>query len=184
MRPLGGVLTIPNLVSVARLGLVGWFAVLVADGRIGTAGVVLGVVGATDWIDGFLARRLDQVSEVGKFLDPLADRLAIGLAVVLGLVAGVLPGWFGWTIVVRELAVAVGAAYGWVRGVRRLDVRPLGKAATLLLYFAVTGFYLGVGFAVRGFTVAATVLGLPGVVAYVAVAVAYAGDLRAAVEGR
>jgi len=180
------VLTVPNVVSVLRLVLVGVFVWLVAIGEVGVAGIVLGVIGATDWVDGFLARRLGQVTELGKFLDPLADRIAVAVAVVAGLITGVLPAWFAWALIVRELAVAAGALYGMTRGVRRLDVRPLGKLATLLLYFAVTGFYLGApdGFDLPFLVVAAYVVGVPGLVAYYVVAVRYAFDLRSAIAAR
>ena len=75
-------LTIPNAISVVRLLLIPLFVWLVTIEEIGWAGVLLGVIGGTDWIDGYLARKLDQVSEVGKFLDPLADRIAVAVAVI------------------------------------------------------------------------------------------------------
>ncbi len=60
-------LTIPNAISVVRLLLVPVFIWLVAIDQVGLAGLLLAVIGATDWVDGYLARRLDQVSEVGSF---------------------------------------------------------------------------------------------------------------------
>ena len=87
-------LTLPNLISVIRLLLVPVFLWLVfgAD-EIGWAGVLLGVIGATDWIDGYLARRLDQVSEVGKFLDPLADKLIVLSTLVILVARDRAPAW-------------------------------------------------------------------------------------------
>lgn len=179
---MSDVLTVPNLVSFLRLLLVPVFLwVLLGAGHPGWAGVVLGVIGATDWVDGFLARRLRQVSEVGKLLDPIADRLAVVVAVVAGLLVGVLPVVFGWAIVVREGLVGVGALYGWRRGAGRLDVRPMGKAATLLLYVAVTGFFLAAGFPARWALVVAWTTGMPGLVLYYAVGALYLGDLRRAI---
>ena len=85
-------LTIPNLISVIRLGLIPVFLwLLLARDNPFAAGWLLGGIAATDWVDGYLARRLDQVSEVGKFLDPLADRIAIIAAVIGGLISGYLP---------------------------------------------------------------------------------------------
>ena len=70
--------TIPNGISFGRLLLVPWFVWLVFVPEDYTAaGLLLGFIGGTDWIDGYLARRLNQVSKVGEFLDPLADRLAV-----------------------------------------------------------------------------------------------------------
>lgn len=175
------VLTIPNLVSFARLLLVPVFLWLVVVEEYGWAGILLGVIGATDWIDGYLARRLQQVSEIGKLLDPIADRLAVFLAVVAGLITGVLPGWFAWALIAREVAIGLGAVWGWTKGVRRLDVRWLGKTATLLLYFSITWFYLAAGFDLDWGTVVAYGFGLPGLVLYYAVAFQYVADLRAAV---
>jgi len=178
-------LTVPNVVSTLRLLLVPWFLwLLLAAHEPGRAGVLLGIIGATDWVDGFLARRLGQVTELGKLLDPVADRLAVVAAVVAGLVVGILPAWFGAVLLGRELLVGAGALYGWTRGVAKLTVRRLGKVATLLLYVAITGFYLGAGFRLPGFTVAAYAFGIPGLVLYVLVVVPYARDLHRAVATR
>ena len=176
-----GVVTIPNAVSVVRLLLIPVFVWLVLIEQTAWAGVLLGFIGATDWIDGYLARRLDQVSEVGKMLDPIADRLAVAVAVVLGLIVGVLPPWFAWAIIVREAVIGIGAVYGWMHGVRRLDVRWLGKTATFLLYFAVTGFYLADGLDLRWVWWGSVALGVPGLVSYYIVAFAYLGDMRKAI---
>ena len=175
-------LTIPNAISLARLLLIPIFAWLVAIDQIGWAGVLLGLIGSTDWVDGYLARRLDQVSEVGKFLDPLADRIAVAVAVIVGLIAGVLPGWLGWGIILREVVIGIGAFYGWTQGVKRLDVRQMGKLATLLLYVAVAGIYIGRGFDIPWVTTLMLVTGAIGLVLYYAVAIAYLGDMRAAIR--
>lgn len=172
---------VPNVISLLRLALIPVFIWLVVDGTYGWAGVLLGVIGATDWIDGYLARRLDQVTEVGKFLDPLADRIAVAVAVIAGLIAGVLPTWFAVALIARELLIGTGAIYGWTRGVTKLEVRYLGKLATLLLYFSISFFYGGAGFvALRWMTPLAVVLGVPGLVIYYWVAVQYFFDMREA----
>jgi cardiolipin synthase len=178
-----GVVTIPNAVSLVRLLLIPLFIWLVLIEQTAWAGVLLGFIGATDWVDGYLARRLDQVSEVGKMLDPIADRLAVAVAVILGLIVGVLPAWFAWAIIIREVVIGIGSVYGWMNGVRRLDVRWLGKAATFLLYFAVTGFYVADGLDLRWMWWGSVALGVPGLVAYYVVAFAYLGDMRRAVAG-
>jgi cardiolipin synthase (CMP-forming) len=172
---------VPNAVSVARLLLIPVFVWLVIVDQTAWAGALLGVIGATDWIDGYLARRLDQVTEVGKMLDPVADRLAVAVAVVLGLAVGVLPAWFAWAIIIREIVIGVGAAYGWTKGVRRLDVRWLGKTATFLLYFAVTWFYIANGLEWDWLWWAAVAIGVPGVILYYVVAFSYLGDMQKAI---
>jgi cardiolipin synthase len=140
---MNGIWTIPNLVSFARLAAIPYFWWVTLDRqRIGLAAALIFVIGSTDWVDGYLARRLNQVSEVGKFLDPLADRLMIASALVAGLIAGVLPLVIGIPLLVREALVAIGAAYLASRGGGKLDVRRLGKTATFLLYGAIPSFYL------------------------------------------
>ncbi|MGI9584472.1 MAG: CDP-alcohol phosphatidyltransferase family protein, partial [Acidimicrobiia bacterium] len=137
---------VPNIISLIRLALIPVFIWLVIAAEYGWAGLLLGIIGATDWIDGYLARRLDQVTEVGKFLDPLADRIAVVVAVIAGLLSGVLPGWFAVALIAREIVIGAGALYGWTKGVTKLEVRWLGKAATFALYFSITFFYMGEGF--------------------------------------
>jgi cardiolipin synthase len=177
------VLTIPNLVSLARLALVPVFVWLVlGPGEIAAAGWLLGFIGATDWIDGYLARRLDQVSKAGEFLDPLADRLAVAAAVVVGLVEGVLPSWFAWAIIVREAMIGVGALYVGLAAGAKLTVRRLGKLATLMLYAAVAWFFVGRGADFDPLVWAAYGIGVPGIAAYYVVGWQYMQDALAVVR--
>ena len=178
---MGQVFNVPNSISLVRLALIPLFIWLIfVPEAYGWAGVLLGIIGATDWIDGYLARRLDQVTELGKFLDPLADRIAVVVAVIAGLIVGVLPTWFAVALIVRELLIAVGAIYGWMNGVTKLDVRWLGKAATLALYVSVTAFYIGVGFSADWALWIAYGFGIPGLIMYYWVGVEYLGDMRRA----
>jgi cardiolipin synthase len=172
---------VPNVISLIRLALIPVFIWLVAISEFGWAGILLGVIGSTDWIDGYLARRLGQVTEVGKFLDPLADRLAVIVAVIAGLISGVLPVVFAVALIVREVLIGIGAMYGWSRGVTKLDVRWLGKAATLLLYVSISLFYVGVGFDVEVLVWAAWLTGVPGLGMYYWVGVEYFSDMRKAI---
>lgn len=176
-------LTIPNLISLLRLGLIPVFLWLLIgrDNPVG-AGLLLGLIGSTDWVDGYLARRLNQVSEVGKVLDPLADRLAVVTAVIAGLVTGDLPAWFAWALIVRESLVGVGALYVALRGHTSLAVREMGKLATLLLYVSVSWFFVGAGWSPG--IVIAWIAGIPGLVLYYVVAVQYAGDAAATIRAR
>ena len=140
---LGHMLTIPNLVSGLRVLAVPYFwYVLLGQERVALAAVLIFVIGSTDWIDGYLARRLNQISEFGKLLDPLADRLMIASALVAGLLAGVLPKVIGWPLLAREALIGLGALVLAGRGLGKLEVRWLGKAATFVLYGAIPSFYL------------------------------------------
>lgn len=180
------VLTLPNAISFARLLAVPYFwYVLIGQGRIGLAAVLIFVIGSTDWVDGYLARRLHQESEVGAFLDPLADRLMIASAIIGGLVTDVLPAVIGVPLIAREILVATGALYLAVRGGGRIEVRYLGKLATFLLYGAIPSFYLAAADIVPWlFAPAAWTAGTAGLVLYWIVAARYAQDIRTALSGR
>ena len=137
------VLTIPNIISFIRLAAVPvfWWLVLGND-EVGWATVLLIVVSWTDWIDGYLARRLNQVTKLGKALDPVADRLMIASALVVGLIAGIVPGAIGYPLIAREIYMAVVTFVLVTRRRRTLEVRYIGKLATFLVYGAVQSFYL------------------------------------------
>jgi cardiolipin synthase (CMP-forming) len=137
------VLTIPNLISVARLACVPVFLWLVlAEDRLVAAAILLGVLGATDWVDGWIARHFDQASEVGKVLDPTADRVLLVAAVIALLAEGSVPVVVGWLVLVREVLISVAVLALAVAGARRIDVQWAGKAGTLALMFALPGFLL------------------------------------------
>jgi cardiolipin synthase len=133
----GRVLTIPNLISFARLIGVPLFLYLflVAHQPV-AAVVVLALGGTTDWVDGYLARRLRQVSRLGELLDPLADRLYILATLVAFTVRGVVPWPFTAALLLRELVV--GATIPVLRryGYGPLPVHYVGKTATFLLLAA------------------------------------------------
>jgi len=177
------IFTIPNLVSFTRVLLVPLFVwLVVARDDYTTGGILLGFIGATDWIDGYLARRLQQVSEVGKALDPLADRLAVAAAVIVGWATGVLPWPLAMLLVARESVVALGALILVMRTGERLAVRYLGKLATFGLYFAVPSFYVAEGTGASAWTVIAWVLVVPSIVLYYVVAGRYLLDIAAALR--
>jgi len=139
------VLTVPNLISAARLACVPWFLYLLlgVEQRAGAA-LLLATLGATDWIDGYIARRWNQVSTVGKVLDPVADRIVLLTGVVAILIDGAAPLWIGVATLGREVLISVGTLVVASLGRRRrLDVTWLGKAGTLLTYVAYPLFLAG-----------------------------------------
>jgi cardiolipin synthase len=136
--------TIPNALSVLRLlGVPLFLWLLLGPHADGWALVVLAVSGFTDWADGVLARRLNQLSRFGALLDPLADRLYI-LASLVGLVLRhIVPLWLAVLIVARD--VVVGLALPPLRraGYGPPEVHYLGKAATFCLLYAFPLLLLG-----------------------------------------
>lgn len=131
------IFTLANCVSFARLLGVPIFLYLffVADAAVAAVGVLM-VGGTTDWIDGWLARRMKQVSRLGELLDPFADRLYIAATVVAFTVRGVLPWWFTGALLVREITVGVGLAVLRSLGYQPFRVHYVGKTATFLLLAA------------------------------------------------
>jgi cardiolipin synthase len=133
MRPW----TVPNAISFARLLCVPVYLVLLfgRDNRAAAAWL-LGALGMTDWVDGYLARRFDQVSELGKLLDPFADRLTllVGIGTILWL--GAAPTWIAVAALAREAAVSTAGLVLGAMGARTVSVTWWGKTGTFLLYFA------------------------------------------------
>lgn len=131
-------LTVPNLISALRLATVPVFVFLFVTGRENAAVVVYGVVASTDWVDGYVARRTGAISELGKLLDPLADRVFI-VALAVALVArGTLPWWLAAGIVGRDLIVLGLFPVMSRRGVGLIPVNLVGKSATAALFVGLT----------------------------------------------
>ena len=180
------VLTVPNLISLARIALIPVFWSLIVDEDTTAWGIVLfGFVVATDWVDGTIARRTGQVSELGKVLDPLADRLAIAAGLIALVVRGAFPLWAAALILVRDVLVLAAGAVLAGRGLR-IDVRWIGKVATFTLMIAIPG----VAWGTLGLWPAAAALAIGwlafvvGIVEYYAAAAVYASDLRTSLAGR
>ena len=128
---------LPNALTVLRLLLIPLYVALIVAAEAGhswPAAVIFGVAGATDQIDGFLARRWHVESQFGKIADPLADRLMIDAAVILLWNAGRLP-WAALAIPLRDLLLLAGYKPAVARGYT-FEVNFLGKTATWLLYAA------------------------------------------------
>ena len=142
------VLTIPNALSAARLAGVPVFLWLVLGPRTATADywavALLIVAGATDWLDGKIARALNQGSRLGQVLDPAADRLYIAATIVALAVRTIIPWWLVAVLALRELVVGGALAVLKRRvGFSTLQVSLVGKAATLCLLYAFPLLFLG-----------------------------------------
>jgi cardiolipin synthase len=135
------ILTVPNLITLLRLACLPLFVWLLL-GRENplAAGALLGVLGATDWVDGWYARRFNAISNLGKIFDPVVDRLLFFVSIVAIIIAGSAPLWFCVAVLARELAISVATLVLASLGARRIDVTWVGKAATFGLMFAFPGF--------------------------------------------
>jgi cardiolipin synthase (CMP-forming) len=181
-QPSSAIATLPNAITLARLLLLPVCAWLLASGRYGWGFALTSVVGASDWVDGWLARRTGQVSRLGQLMDPFADRLLIASVAIALLVRGVLP-WPAIALLVgRDLLLLAGFPLLASRGVRPPDVVWVGKAATFALLCALPLVVIGAtGLAVAGpvHVLGVTLLWLGVVLYYVAGGV----YVRMAVEG-
>lgn len=138
--------TIPNIISMVRLAGVPLFLWLVIGPEADVwAFVVLMISGFTDWLDGYLARRLNQMSKLGEILDPVADRLYI-LAAVIGLLyRDIIPLWVAILLPARDLFLWCLVPFLRTRGYSALPVHYLGKAATAALLYSFPMLFLGDG---------------------------------------
>ena len=131
------VLTIPNLLSVLRLAGVPLFLwLLLGPHEDVLAIVVLALAAISDWLDGKLARWLDQTSRLGTMLDPAADRLYILATAFAFVVRGILPWWFVALVLLRDIAVGLCLPLLRRAGYEPPEVIYLGKAATFCLLYA------------------------------------------------
>jgi cardiolipin synthase len=135
------ILTVPNLITLLRLACLPLFVWLLL-GRENplAAGALLGVLGATDWVDGWYARRFNAISNLGKIFDPVVDRLLFFVSIVAIIIAGSAPLWFCVAVLAREVAISMATLVLASLGARRIDVTWVGKAATFGLMFAFPGF--------------------------------------------
>jgi cardiolipin synthase (CMP-forming) len=141
------VLTIPNGISAARLLGVPVFLWLVLGPRTAVADAwavgILMAAGISDWLDGKVARALNQQSNLGQLLDPAADRLYIAATLVALAVRAIIPWWLLGLLAARELAVGLALVALRRRGFGALQVSFVGKAATLCLLYAFPLLFLG-----------------------------------------
>jgi cardiolipin synthase (CMP-forming) len=182
------IFTVPNVFSLFRLLLVPVFVWLLfaKDNRL-QAALLLAGIGGTDWVDGWYARKFNQVSTLGKILDPAADRILLGVGAISIIIDGSIPRWLGIVIVVREIVVSVAVLALAAGGARRIDVQWSGKAATMGLMIAFPLFLLSKSTVAAAdvFRTAAWIVVIPSVAMSFVAAAGYLPMAKVAlVEGR
>lgn len=136
--------TIPNALSALRLfGVPVFFWLIVVPENDGLALGVLIVSSFTDWLDGYLARKLNQFSRLGELLDPLADRLYVVAALAALYIRDLLPIWVVAALVLRDVAMSLLLIYLKRDGITGIPVHFVGKAATMNLLYALPLILLG-----------------------------------------
>lgn len=137
------VLTVPNLLSFSRLLLVPVFLVLLVEGQDAAALLVLVISSVSDFLDGYIARRFNQMSRLGQLLDPAADRLYI-FAAIIGLAwRDLVPWWIVALVVGRDVFLLVLGVILANHGFGPLPVHQLGKVATFALFLGLPLIMLG-----------------------------------------
>ena len=140
------ILTVPNMLSFLRLLLVPVFLVLILQGQDAFALLVLVISSVTDYLDGVIARRWNQMSRLGQLLDPAADRLFIFTALIGLAIRGVIPWWLVAIIVGRDVLLLVLGIILANNGYGPLPVHHLGKVATFCLFYALPILMIGQAF--------------------------------------
>ncbi|MBE6772194.1 MAG: CDP-alcohol phosphatidyltransferase family protein [Ruminococcaceae bacterium] len=164
-----GCLTIPNLLSVIRIALIPVFAILFYDGEYGWAVLVLAISGSTDFFDGKIARKFNQISALGKLLDPIADKLTqITIAIVFYLTFSNSSdetvkafSWIFLIFIIKEVVMVIGGAIMIMFGLKPVAAEMPGKVATFAFYFImciVMAFGPDIGILGDVYTLSATVM--------------------------
>ena len=181
---LDRVLTIPNIISFVRLGALPVFLWLLfgRDDRANAAWL-LAALGVTDFLDGYIARHFHQVSNLGKILDPVADRLIFLVGGTAILIDGSVPTWFAVTVLVREVLVGGATLVLGALGVRRIDVTWFGKAGTFGLLMAFP-LFLASESSLEWWQGFAWITGIPGLALSLYAAVLYVPMARRALAER
>ena len=180
------IFTVPNLVTLVRLLLLPVFVwVLFGLPSRQAAAWMLGILGTTDWVDGYLARRLGQTSEFGKKFDPTVDRLWFVVAVVSIIANGSIPLWFAIAVLAREILVGAAMVVATLAfDMQRFDVTWGGKTATFLLMFSVPGFLMANSSApiLPFWEAAAWAFGIPGLILSYYTAITYVPLIREGIK--
>ncbi len=129
-------MTVPNLLSMLRLALVPVFLMLLLNEKYLSAIVILALSSLTDYLDGYFARKYNQVTRLGQLLDPAADRLYIFSTLVGLSITGIIPVWLALVIISRDLVLAVAYPILATHGYGPLPVHYLGKTGTFALLYA------------------------------------------------
>ncbi len=157
----GTTVSIPNLITLGRILLVPIVVWAISSGAMWIAFVLFLAAGVSDAVDGFLAKRFGMTSELGSYLDPLADKaLIVSIYVALG-INGVIPGWLVILVVSRDIMIVGAVMLSWLIGspvkVKPLLVSKLNTVAQIVFACVVLG---SLGFNIQAHTLTMVLMGL------------------------
>lgn len=137
-------LTAPNLITLVRLLCIPLFVwLLFGTENYVAAAILLAALGATDWVDGYVARRFGQVSDFGKMFDPTVDRLLMIVGIIGIMIADLDIAYFqifAWIVVIREVVLSIFVTGTVLLGAKRMDVTWIGKCGTFAMMTAFPAF--------------------------------------------
>lgn len=141
-KAMNRVLTVPNLISFLRICSIPYIAWLITKNHMILALVVLAISAFSDCIDGYIARRWNQVSKLGQILDPIADRLLIIFSTVALAIAAIIPWWALVLVVLRDVIMAALVVLLVQHDYGPLPVNFVGKAGTALIMLAIVSLMI------------------------------------------
>lgn len=141
-------MNLPNVITLFRFVLIPIYAYLIIQHKLYEALAVVIIAGLTDVLDGYIARTRQQVTTIGKMLDPLADKVLMIAVIVSFLYLKFIPWPAAVAIFIREVGMIIGSAIFHLRGYKTVPANLLGKLTTILYYFAILFFFLQLDFAV------------------------------------
>ncbi len=143
-QPSKTAITIPNILTLLRILLTPLFVILLLRDQFGFALLVFSIAGISDGLDGFLARHLNQRTELGAFLDPVADKILLISAFVCLAVLGVIPDWLAVIVISRDILIVLGIAILTIRE-KEYEIKPtmVSKATTTVQIIMVIVSLLG-----------------------------------------
>lgn len=141
-------MNLPNLLTFCRFGLIPIYVVFFTTNHLKTAFLIVVLAGATDILDGYLARTRGQVTQVGIMLDPLADKCMMITVIISLLVSGKIPWLVAAAMFIRDAGMIVGSAFFHFRGKRTVPANSMGKLTTVLYYIAFLFIFFDFSFAI------------------------------------
>ncbi|MDF2722026.1 MAG: CDP-diacylglycerol--glycerol-3-phosphate 3-phosphatidyltransferase [Paenibacillus sp.] len=142
-------MNLPNLLTLCRFGLIPVYIFFFSSNQLKTSFLIVVLAGATDVLDGYLARKRGQITQVGVMLDPLADKCMMITVIISLLVSGMIPWQAACAMFIRDAGMIIGSAIFHFRGKQTVPANSLGKLTTVLYYFAFLFIFFDFQFAIK-----------------------------------
>jgi len=139
-------LNYPNTLTIVRLLLIPVYLYFFLKGEYIISGIFFSLSGLTDFLDGYLARKYNMVTDLGKILDPLADKLTLISILAVLIYTDLIPRVISVTLLIRELLVLLGSGIMYSLGKKLLSPTLLGKLSVFILYVAIAAYLLNFQF--------------------------------------